>query len=61
MSTKRKFTVCFELEDNDPCDDKRDIIAILEILTREFSYDSYHIDHIDIKERIEGDDSSTIQ
>jgi hypothetical protein len=56
MSTRRKFVVSFELNDNDPTGDKRDVISIVEILTREFSYDSYFIDHINIQEKVEEDD-----
>lgn len=50
-SEKRKFVVSFELDDNDPTGDNRDVMSILEILTRAFSYDSYAIDHVNIQEK----------
>lgn len=53
MSETRKFVISCEVTDNDPTGDNRDVLAIVELVTRAFSFDSYAIDHINIQEKTE--------
>jgi hypothetical protein len=52
MPESRRFKVEFIITDNDPCNDNRDLQAIVEVITREFG-NTYSLSPITVLEDFE--------